>query len=195
MAKKPSPEELFNDTEMNINELIDDTDGVVDIPLDVIDTESKNESMSIIHNLISDKYDAKFLDEHPDLKKNIEVEKEGLRKLLKMAKSNETLHDVLVGAIGANANNASLYASLAKMQTTILSIQKQIDEKVENIKKLLKNYQIELNFDMPNEISPMEDMTNVTRGTKDFIKMMQQEEREDEEKRRTKVVNFLSEEF
>lgn len=163
-----------NSFEEDINGLIDDTDGVVDIPLDIIDVESKNEANSIIQYLVNDK-GAGLFEAHPDLKKYIDIEMEGLRTLIKMKRSNEAIHDVLIGAIGSNARNASLYRALTGMQSTILSIQKQMDDKVDNIKKLIKNYQmeLELEFDDEDEESGDEQTdTMITRGTRDFIKQM-----------------------
>ena len=64
------------------------------------------------------------------------------------------------------------------MQATQLSIQKQIDEKIEEMKKLLKNYQNELNFEMERVDEQEQSDSNVTvvRGTRDFIKQMKNSE-------------------
>lgn len=160
--------------EFDLSSVIDDTEEIIDIPLDNISEEAKNDSMSIIHYLINEKYSKEFLDEHPDLKKNVELEKDGLRNLLKMKKSNEVVHDILMKAIGKKSDNASLYMSLSKIDSTNLSIQKQIDEKVESMKKLLKNYQSELTFENEEmeEMSPTDENVTVVRGTRDFIKQM-----------------------
>jgi len=167
-------------TTTDIMDLVDDTDGIVDIPLDVINTESVNEADSIIYHLIREKYGKDYLTLHPDLKKYVDVETEGLRNLIKMRKSNETLHDILIRAIGGNSNNASLYMALSRMQGANLSIQKQIDEKMDSIRKLIKNYQAELDLDLDREDDDEEpgDETDITitRGTRDFIRQIKQEE-------------------
>lgn len=169
----------INNDDFDLSSVIDDTEEIIDIPLDNINEEARKDSMSIIHYLIDEKYTKEFLDEHPDLKKNVEMEKEGLRNLIKMKKSNEVVHDILMKAIGKKADNASLYMSLSRMEATNLSIQKQIDEKIEAMKKLLKNYQAELNFDLEQaaEENPIEDdNVTVVRGTRDFIKQMKKVE-------------------
>ena len=164
--------------EFDLSSVIDDTEEIIDIPLDNINEESRNDSMSIIHYLIDEKYSKEFLNEHSDLKKNVELEKDALRNLLKLKKSNEVIHDVLLKSIGKKSDNASLYMALTRMQATQLSIQKQIDEKIEEMKKLLKNYQNELNFEMERVDEQEQSDNNVTvvRGTRDFIKQMKNSE-------------------
>ena len=55
--------------EFDLSSVIDDTEEIIDIPLDNINEESRNDSMSIIHYLIDEKYSKEFLNEHSDLKK------------------------------------------------------------------------------------------------------------------------------
>lgn len=176
MAQKiNAPDDLFDDN-FDTSSLVDDTEGIVDIPMDVIKVDAENESRDIVSTLLAQKYSIEFLKEHPDFKKSMDVAKESLRTLLKMKKSNEAVHDVLIDAIGAHSDNASLYAALSRMQSTILTIQKQIDDKVNEIKKLFTEYQLELNFGDENETEESsQESSNITRGTKDFIKQMQDE--------------------
>ena len=78
-----------------------------------------------------------------------------------------------------NTNNASLYKALSGIQSSMLSIQRQMDDTVKNINNLLKNVQLELNFDNNQQNNtgqqeiPLD--SNTTRGSKKFIEMMNQE--------------------
>jgi hypothetical protein len=62
----------------------------------------------------------------------------------------------------------------------MLSIQRQMDDTVKNINNLLKNVQLELNFDnnQQNNTQGQQEIpldSNTTRGSKKFIEMMNQE--------------------
>ena len=62
----------------------------------------------------------------------------------------------------------------------MLSIQRQMDDTVKNINNLLKNVQLELNFDNnpQNNTQVQQEIpldSNTTRGSKKFIEMMNQE--------------------
>jgi hypothetical protein len=62
----------------------------------------------------------------------------------------------------------------------MLSIQRQMDDTVKNINNLLKNVQLELNFDnnQQNNTQSQQEIpldSNTTRGSKKFIEMMNQE--------------------
>lgn len=179
-----SKDAMFED-EFDPSSLVDDTEGVIDIPLDIIRTESDNESKSIMHNLINSKFSTEFLEEHPDLKKQVEIEKGALKRLLHMMKTNEQLHDILIGAIGANFSNASLYMSLTKLEATQLSVQKQIDEKIVAIKTLFKNYQYELDLHVEQQKHEGEEgeveNIEIARGTKSFISSLREQEKRNDQ--------------
>lgn len=163
--------DLFKDEELDITKIVDDSEEIVNIPLADIDNDAKADAHSIVDKLLNGQYNEEFLTEHPDLKTKVDIEREGLRTLIKMRKSNEQLHDVCIGAISKHSENASLYTSAAKLQSTILSIQDQMDKKVAAIQELFKNYQLSLEFP-DDENVPEAPSTNVdiTRGTKEYIK-------------------------
>jgi hypothetical protein len=96
-----------------------------------------------------------------------------------MRKSDEIAHDLCLRSIGMNTNNASLYKALAGIQSSMLSIQRQMDMTVKNINTLLKNIQLELNFDasQPTQEAQQEikNDPNTTRGSKKFIEQMREE--------------------
>jgi hypothetical protein len=97
-----------------------------------------------------------------------------------MRKSDEIAHDLCLRSIGMNTNNASLYKALSGIQSSMLSIQRQMDDTVKNINNLLKNVQLELNFDnnQQNNTQGQQEIpldSNTTRGSKKYIEMMNQE--------------------
>ena len=53
-------------------------------------------------------------------------------------------------SVGMNPNNGSLYKALSGIQKSMLNIQIQMDTTVRNINNLLKNVQVELNFEPSN---------------------------------------------
>lgn len=166
--------------------LIDNEEDVVNIDTTFIDDNSLKEAESLIENLQDIYADAEFVKENPKFVTRLKAEIEDLRILLKVRKSDETVHDILLGSIGKNPNNASLFRALTDVQKTILSTTQDISAKVKDINALLKNIQLEFNF--KNEIScelPMQsdqsDQQSTYRGSKDFIKQMREDlERENE---------------
>ena len=157
-------------------------DEIVYIDVDNISSEAKCDAYNMVENLMLVYGNQKFMDEHPDYKKRIDIELENLRTLIKMKRSDEIVHDVLIKAIGKNATNASLYTALNKMQSSILSIQKQMDDTIKNLNNLLKNYQFELPLKMEEEEQEKTDEQPkgvVSRGNKEFI--MEQLRLKDEE--------------
>ena len=88
-----------------------------------------------------------FMAEHPEYKKRLDLELESIRVLLKMRRSSERAHDILVKQIGAKPGNARMYKALKDLQKSLLDIQTKLDETVRTVNNLLKNYQLELPFD------------------------------------------------
>ena len=170
-----NPEDLIVD-EAN---LPIDPEGIVeDINVTAIEEQAKEESLDMCKNLRKVYFDERFMNENPLFKKRLDVELESLRVLIKMRKSDEIAHDLCLRSIGMHTNVASLYAALARIQTSMLNIQKQMDETVKNINFLLKNVQLELNFDKPQDDQsaiPVGNDPNITRGSKKFIEQMKKE--------------------
>lgn len=157
-----------------------DPEGIVEsIDMEEINSEAEASAVELVTNLSKIYFDEKFMDENPSLKKRIETFIESMRILIKMRKSSERTHDILVAAIPSQPTNASLYRSQAQIESNLLSIQKQMDETVANMTNLLKGYQLELNFrsesddDDTHEKEP--DIEKDThRGSKTFIQQMQE---------------------
>jgi hypothetical protein len=90
-----------------------------------------------------------------------------------MRKADEVTHDSIIAAISKKSENASLYRALTDIQRTMLNISKQIDDKVSGINNLIKNIQLEFNFEKKKENEEEEEELNKHfRGSKDFIKKM-----------------------
>ena len=165
----------------DIEDLFVDPEGIVeDINIADIEEEAKNASFALCRNLREVYFDEEFMKNNPRFKERLDVELESLRVLVKMRKSDEIAHDLCLRSIGMNTNNASLYKALSGIQSSMLSIQRQMDDTVKNINNLLKNVQLELNFDnnQQNNTQGQQEIPldlNTTRGSKKFIEMMNQE--------------------
>ena len=165
----------------DIEDLFVDPEGIVeDINIIEIEEQAKNASFALCRNLREVYFDEEFMKNNPRFKERLDVELESLRVLVKMRKSDEIAHDLCLRSIGMNTNNASLYKALSGIQSSMLSIQRQMDDTVKNINNLLKNVQLELNFDnnQQNNTQGQQEIpldSNTTRGSKKFIEMMNQE--------------------
>ena len=165
----------------DIEDLFVDPEGIVeDINIDDIEEQAKSASFALCRNLREVYFDEEFMKNNPRFKERLDVELESLRVLVKMRKSDEIAHDLCLRSIGMNTNNASLYKALSGIQSSMLSIQRQMDDTVKNINNLLKNVQLELNFDnnQQNNTQGQQEIpldSNTTRGSKKFIEMMNQE--------------------
>ena len=164
-----------------IEDLFVDPEGIVeDINITEIEDQAKSASFALCRNLREVYFDEEFMKKNTRFKERLDVELESLRVLVKMRKSDEIAHDLCLRSIGMNTNNASLYKALSGIQSSMLSIQRQMDDTVKNINNLLKNVQLELNFDnnQQNNTQGQQEIpldSNTTRGSKKFIEMMNQE--------------------
>lgn len=168
----------------DFKEQVDNIDEIVEaIDIEQINDEAVAMAMAMVKNLSTIYYNEQFMEENPRLKKRIDAELENLRILFKMRKSDEHTHDILLNAITNNPNNASMYRSLSQIQSTLLSIQKQVDETINNITNVLKGYQMEINFARENDnqmTMPTNNDSSIHRGSKSFIEQM---------KEKNKIVN------
>jgi hypothetical protein len=170
-------------TDFDPSDLIDNEEEVVNIDTDRIDNDSLKEAAELVENLKDIYADPEFMKANPKFATRLKAEVENLRILMKIRKSDEVAHDVLLGAIGRNSSNASLYRSLSDIQRTILSTTSELSAKVKDINAMLKNIQLELNFKQEPEQKTDPETgeavegpeQNTFRGSKDFIKQMRQE--------------------
>ena len=158
---------------------IDPENLIEPIDMEEINSDAEKCAIELVTNLSKIYFDEKFMEENPGLKKRIDTFIESMRILIKMRKSSERTHDILVAAIPSQPTNASLYRSQAQIESNLLSIQKQMDETVNSMTNLLKGYQLELNFRSQDdsedkETEPEQKMSDTHRGSKTFIQQMQQ---------------------
>lgn len=170
----PEIENLFEDGTIDGLE-------VVNIPIEDISKSAEDKAQLLINDLAEFYYDPEFLKKNPNFKKRVDNDLESLRMLLKMRAADEVTHDVIIKAIAANSSNASLYASLTRIQTTILQITTKIETIVNNLTSMIKGYQMELNFKNEQEISNDDDdddenVESLHKGSKSFIEMMNKRE-------------------
>lgn len=186
MAKKNNIGDNLDDFERMLNAAAEDGGLAVDpedliesIDMEEINSEAEKGAVELVTNLSKIYFDEKFMDENPSLKKRIDTFIESMRILIKMRKSSERTHDILVAAIPSQPTNASLYRSQAQIESSLLSIQKQMEETVNSMTNFLKGYQLELNFKSQDDES-LEDKdqenapSDTHRGSKTFIQQMQQ---------------------
>lgn len=140
------------------------------IDIDSIETESKDEAAKIYKEIQDMYFDEEFMKLQPHLVSRIRQEIYSLYVLLKMRRSDEIVHELNLKSIAANPNNASLYRALNQTQSSILSIQTKIDDKVKDIQNILKDKQLSIDFGEDTNIQE-EDNTSF-RGSKQFIEAM-----------------------
>lgn len=150
-------------------------DMAVDIPIEEISEKANQDAIDLIENLRDLYADQDFLDNNPGFKKRLYTEVDNLRVLLKMRRADEVTHDSIIAAISRKSENASLYRALTDVQRTMLNISKQIDDKVSGINNLIKNIQLEFNYEKKDEEESEIDLSKHYRGSKDFIKDMRTE--------------------
>lgn len=158
---------------------VDDMEDVYILDLDYITNESNTIATSIISSILRLYNNKDFVEDHPDFKKRIDTEIESLKRMYKMAKTNEEIHDHLAQSIAKNPGNASLYMALTKVQDKIIQLDENIKKIMDGLNKICSNYQMELNFEATKKESGEEavhgDSGLVTRGNKQFIDMMNAE--------------------
>lgn len=161
-----------------------DAEEIINIDLDHINQEALDSASTSLKDIVAMYSDESFMKAHPAFKSQLDSEINTMRRLYKMLQTDEETHDILIRNIGSNAGNASLYRSLSDLQKTMLSISSQIDDKKESIARMLKNYQLEVNAsqmeeDVNDAVENSQDKTTF-RGSKDFIRSMQEEDDVDE---------------
>lgn len=171
-------ETLFNPEDGTIDGL-----EIVNIPIEDISKTAEDKVQLLIKDLTEFYYDPEFLKKNPNFKKRVDNDLESLRMLLKMRAADEVTHDVIIKAIATNSSNASLYASLTKIQTTILQITTKIETIVNNLTTMIKGYQMEINFKLESDKDNILDdnineneLETQHKGSKSFIEMMNRRE-------------------
>ena len=169
------------------------------IDLDEVNNEALDRSKDIIEHLSGYYIDARYIQEHPYIKNKIMQEIDNIRRLLKMLSINEKAQDKLIQTITIFSSKSALYSSLTSLQSVILSIQKQLDESVNNVEEIFKKMQDECkeSFDSKDK-EQLEDGSIVARGTRDFLRELSeklnnkklQESKTEEEKETKNNINI-----
>lgn len=172
---------LFDNSQLG-EDVVDGIE-IVNIDLDTIEEKSVTKAEDMVENLANFYYDEEFLKENPNFKKKMENYKEDLRILLKMRAADEELQDILIKSISNNPSNASLFMANTKIQTQISNLITKINDIVDKLTAMMKNYQLELNFKYEQEAArksvdddepqSIETMSTTTRGAKEFIQKME----------------------
>lgn len=165
---------------IGIDDIVDPNDGIeaVEIDLESISKEAGQYASSLVENLTEFYYNNEFFKTNTPFRRHVESDIDSLKVLIKMRKSDEITHDILVKAIGNNPGNASLYRSLTDVQRTILNIQSKIDETVKSLNTFMKGYQTEIDFnkkETEEEEEAEAPHQTLYKGSKDFIEKMRKE--------------------
>lgn len=157
-----------------------DAELLYEVDMDNISADANTMAASNVQNLLRLYQNKEFIEEHPDFKRRIDTEIESLRRLYKMSKTDEVVHDHLVHAISRTPGNASLYKALDYIQGKMLSIDQKIRDQIQNFNKIITSYQLEMTFKEDNRndgdghTSELEDGSVMSRGSKSFIEQMKQ---------------------
>lgn len=153
----------------NADEILEESNLVIN--LDEVNTSALNRSTDIIEHLSGYYINEKYIKEHPYIKNKIMQEIDNIRRLLKMLTINEKAQDSLIMTITCFSGKSALYSALTSLQTSILNIQRQLDDSVQNIEDIFKKMQDECkeSFDS-KEKETLDDGSIVSRGTRDFLK-------------------------
>lgn len=151
------------------------------LDMDEIGRDANIMATSMISSVLRLYNNKDFVEEHPDFKKRIDTEIESLKKLYKMAQTNEIVHDHLAQAISKNSSNASLYMALDKVQARIMTVDHSIREILDGLNKICNNYQMELNFEAVKKGNDPDEDGMAVRGGKAFIDMMNMPDEDEDE--------------
>lgn len=172
-------DELVNDNSVNnIIESIDIDDElsdepVLDINMQEINSEAKEEAKEITERLSGYYFDQKYIDTHPYIPIKIKCEMNNIRRLIKMLQINEKAQDALIQNISFNAGKGALYSALTSLQNSTLSIQSQLNTLTESLENIFRKMQDECEKTWSDkEKEKSEDGSMVVRGSREFIEML-----------------------
>lgn len=172
-------DELINDRSVNnIIESIDIDDElsdepVLDINMQEINSEAKEEAQEITERLSGYYFDQKYIDTHPYIPIKIKCEMNNIRRLIKMLQINEKAQDALIQNISFNAGKGALYSALTSLQNSTLSIQSQLNTLTESLENIFRKMQDECEKTWSDkEKEKSEDGSMVVRGSREFIEML-----------------------
>lgn len=155
---------------------INDTDEVLETPmlqinLEEIDRNTQNRAEQIVARLSDYFFDAKYIKEHPYIPNKIVQEVDNIRRLFKMLTINEKAQDTLILSITLSASKGTLYGSLTSLQNSMLSMQTQLNQMINNLENIFREMQeqCERTFEEKDK-ETNEDGSFAVRGSREFIK-------------------------
>lgn len=157
-----------------------DTDDVLETPILVIDMDDLDKrtlarATDITNKLAAYYFDQRYIDNHPYVTSKITQEIDNIRRLLKMLSVNEKAQDTLILSITSNAAKGTLYTSLTSLQNSMLSMQSQLNTLTANLENIFKEMQENCDKTFQEkEKEQSEDGSMVVRGSRDFIKQIEQ---------------------
>lgn len=148
---------------------------VFTVDLDEIDGEAKERAKIITEKLAGYFFNPIYLESHPYIPQRVANEMENIRRLLKMLTINEHAQDTLIRSIAYNPGKGAIYSSLTSLQSTMLSIQSQLDDKTTKLENIFKEMQdnTALTF-ADKEKEKLDDGSLVAKGARDFIKQIEE---------------------
>lgn len=160
--------------------LVDDTSGdtgmepLISIDLDEVDESAQTRASIITERLSNYYFDEKYIKEHPYIPTKIMMEMDNIRRLLKMLMVNEKAQDALIKAIALAPGKGTLFISLTSMQKGTLLIQKQLNDVVTGIEQIFQRMQDEADKQWSEKDKDEgDDGTMTVRGSREFIKQLQ----------------------
>lgn len=157
-----------------------DTDDVLETPILVIDMDDLDKrtlarATDITNKLAAYYFDQRYIDNHPYVTSKITQEIDNIRRLLKMLSVNEKAQDTLILSITSNASKGTLYTSLTSLQNSMLSMQSQLNTLTANLENIFKEMQENCDKTFQEKDKEQsEDGSMVVRGSRDFIKQIEQ---------------------
>lgn len=150
-------------------------DALVTIDLDEVDDNASSRAEVITDRLSSYYFDEKYIKEHPYIPTKIMMEMDNIRRLLKMLIVNEKAQDALIKAISLSPGKGTLFISLTAMQKGTLLIQKQLNDLVADVEQIFQKMQDEADKQWSEKDKDTdEDGTMTVRGSREFIKQLQE---------------------
>lgn len=157
-----------------------DTDEALETPILVIDMDDLDKrtlarATDITNKLAAYYFDQRYIDNHPYVTAKIAQEIDNIRRLLKMLSVNEKAQDTLILSITSNAAKGTLYTSLTSLQNSMLSMQSQLNTLTANLENIFKEMQDNCDKTFQEKDKEQsEDGSLVVRGSRDFIKQIEQ---------------------
>ena len=158
---------------------LQDTDDALETPIFLIDMEEVDKrtlerATDITNKLAAYYFDQKYIDNHPYVTSKITQEIDNIRRLLKMLSVNEKAQDTLILSISGNASKGTLYSSLTSLQNSMLQMQAQLNSLTANLENIFKEMQENCDKTFQEkEKEETEDGSMVVRGSRDFIKQIE----------------------